>query len=104
LAVRVPIYGFAVVVTVICEVADVELLTDNVHQVWSEVASQRLPLIESVTVWLPPAIGNFKESGENLKTGEVATGGGGGGSFFLQETENVIIATVKRNKIYIFFI
>jgi hypothetical protein len=93
-----------VVVTVICEVAEVELLADNVHQVWSEVASQRLPFIESLTVLLPPAIANFKESEENLKMALVTTGSGVGVPFFLQETENVIIATIKKNKICNFFI
>jgi hypothetical protein len=92
-------------VTVICELAEVELLVDNVHQVWSEAAAQPLPFIESVTILLPPAIVNFKESGVILKMGFVITGTGVlPESFFLHEAENVIIAIIKRNKTGNFFI
>jgi len=91
------------VVTVICEVAEVELIADKVHQVWSEAAAQPLPFIESVNVRYPPAIGNFKESGVILKMAFVTTGVIIV-AFFLQETENVIIAAIKKNEICNFFI
>ena len=99
---RTPIFGFAAAVTVICEVAVVELLGDNVHQVWSEAADHPEPFIESVTVMLPPVNVNFKESGVMLKMGFVIKGAVGV-TFFLQETENVIIKAIRRNEICNFF-
>jgi hypothetical protein len=69
------------------------------------VAAQRLPFIESVTVLLPPAIGNFKESGVRVNMDLVTSGTGVfPESFFLQETENVMKGTIKRNKICNLFI
>ena len=104
LAVRSPIFGFAVTVTVTCKLAEVELFSDNVHQLSSEAAAQRVPFMATVNVLLPPAIANFKESGETVRLGFGTTGVGLAVSVFLQETESIIIAPTNSHKRKTFFI
>jgi len=97
-------FGFAVEATVICKLAEVELLLDNVHQLWSEAAAQRLPFIVTVNVLLPPAIANFKESGETVRLGLGTNGTGVAVPVFLHETASIIIDAKKDNKRKTFFI
>jgi hypothetical protein len=58
----------------------------------------------TVNVLLPPAIANFKESGETVRLGLGTNGAGVVVSVFLHETASIIIAAKKGNKRKTFFI
>jgi len=67
-----------------------------VHQVWSDNTLQALPFMVTVTVLVPPASSNFRESGAIVKIWSGVTGSGEVTCLSLQELKD--IAIIRKNK------